>query len=566
MTKGVGIAFALWVGLCVAARADAEPVLHERVFGLGNGGMRCRGGVCVSTDAVGADGKVEVRAVEQDGRLVPAPTGGATPNKGEQVFRPEPERAADPAPGGPPLPGDPPPERRPLVRMDRDTGTDAAIAHGYHAVFTPSEFPYKRISSLDFATDDETLGVFDPSRQPVRALGIEARRADHDAFWGTAVIDFEPGKWIPLPSVSADSRLLHYRTEPPTRPETIEFARDGADNFFVRAVSGGGAGGQRRLTWLTDVPQTYFAGPIPPSRLEDEPRALLRPLPPKLRRVALGVLDAIGIRAVGSAPLRSVLDPLVTHFRAFEMGKMPPASESTYRDLALSQRGVCRHRAFAFLITALAAGIPTRYVENELHVFVEVYLPKSGWRRINLGGAALDDSLAEKDDRPAHRPRGEDPLPHPSQFAKNATPPQPKPPRASEGDGNGSGVGPARGNGSRVDLETVLDEDAKVAAKQPKRKRTSINLTASARVAYRGDTIEINGNVSDGDGAVADLPIELYLEGALGAERVADVRSGADGSFSVVALLPAGLALGSYGLVARTPGDGGHQPSSSRSK
>ena len=579
--RALRVIVALTAGLGLrAATVEAQPVLHERVFGLGSSGMRCRAGICVSLDSKGSDGKNEVRAVEQDGRLIASPTGGATPQTGEQIFHPEPEHAPDPAPGGPPLPGDPPPERRPVVRMDRDTGKDAEIAHTYHTVFTPSEFPYKRMSVLDWVTEDEALSVFDAAHQRVVAIGVEARRAEYDAFWGSIIVDLEPGKWVALPSVSAESRLLHYRTEPPSRAEALEFARDSADNFFVRATSeAGGAGGQRRLIWLTDVPQSYFGGPIPPARLDDEPRTLLRPLPAKVRKVALGVLDALHIRPVGSAPLRSVLDPLVEYFRSFEAGDTRTSSSSTYRDLALSKHGVCRHRAYAFVITALAAGIPSRYVENELHVFVEVYLPRLGWRRINLGGAALDDSLAAGDERPMHRVRGEDPLPKPPQFTVGtATPPMPRPSvdvSSSQGGGGGGGVG-AKGTGSggrgettqgsRVDLSTVLDSDANVAAREPQKQGTRIEIAVAAKVAYRGDTLEVVGRVTETSGALgADLPVEVYLEGALGAERIADTRSGPDGSFSIVAALPAGLAIGSYGVVVRTPGDARRRASSSRS-
>ncbi len=422
----------------LADDAFGDEILHERVF---IGPLHCRGGVCTS------DG--EVRAVEQDGRMLAAPNEGPTPTAGEQVFTPEPERAPVPPPGGPPLPGDPPPERRPMVRMDRQTGPDAAVSHTYHSVFTPSEFPYKRMSSLDWVTDDETLTLFDPVRRSVEVIGAAARRTDHDAFWGSIVLDLEPGKWIPLPSVAPDARLLDYRTDPPTEKGALEFARDGADNFFVRASAKSAAGSRRRLIWLTDAPERYFSGPIGDARLDEEPRALVRPLPARLKRIALGVLDALAIRVGPHVSLRAVLDPLVEHFRSFETGALPSPSESNYRDLALARRGVCRHRAFAFTITALAAGIPARYVENELHVFVEVYLPRQGWRRINLGGAALDDQLAGADDKPVHRPRGEDPLPRPPAFLANATPPDKQGAQARGGDGSAArGVKGNKGGGS----------------------------------------------------------------------------------------------------------------------
>jgi len=201
--------------LALPCVARAEPVLHERVFLGASSGQRCKNGVCTSGD--------QVSAIEQDGRLLQAPSDGPQPTPGEQVFAPEPERAPVPPPGGPPLPGDPPPERRPMVRMDRETGPEGAIAHNYHSVFTPSEFPYKRMSVLDWANEEEMLTVFDLRRQAVTAIGAQARKPENDVFWGSIVVDLEPGKWVPLPSVAPDARLLEYRTEPPSRPDALEF-------------------------------------------------------------------------------------------------------------------------------------------------------------------------------------------------------------------------------------------------------------------------------------------------------------------------------------------------------
>ncbi len=547
-------------------RARAEPVLHERVLlDSGASALHCKGGVCT---APGPSGRPEVRAVEQNGQLLAAPGDGPQPAPGEQVFTPEPEHAAPPPPGGPPLPGDPPPERRPMVRMDRETGTEVPVSHTYHSVFTPSEFPYKRMSALDAATDDEMLRVADPERTTVSRLGAEARTPGHDAFWGSIVVDLEPGRWVPLPSVAPDSRLLDWRTEPASAPGSLEFSHDGADNYFVRAAPGKSAGGRRRLIWLVEAAQSYFGGPIPDARLDEEPRALLHPLPPRLQRRAREVLDALGVRLAPHTPVRSVLDPLVAHFRSFEAGTLPSPSESTYRDLALAKKGVCRHRSFAFMITALGAGLPTRYVENELHVFVEVYIPRRGWRRINLGGAALDDKLDGADDKAVYQPLPDD-LPRPPQFSSSMTPPAH---RGGGKGGRGAGGGGASGGGdiepsrTRIDLGAVIYAD-KVQSGQPGPRKiaTRLDVELAERVAFRGDTVEVSGKVVEGEGAPAvDLPVEIYLDSPMGAERVGQTRSGPDGRFDVVAHLPPGIELGSYAVVARTPGDARRAASSSR--
>ena len=65
---------------------------------------------------------------------------------------------------------------------------------------------------------------------------------------------------------------------------------------------------------------------------------------------------------------------MVAYFRSFEPSDdFPNDHGDIYLDLALSRKGVCRHRAFAFLVTALNIGVPTRFVANEAHAWVEVH-------------------------------------------------------------------------------------------------------------------------------------------------------------------------------------------------
>ena len=91
---------------------------------------------------------------------------------------------------------------------------------------------------------------------------------------------------------------------------------------------------------------------------------------------------------------------MVGYFRSFAPSDDSPESEGDiYLDLALSKKGVCRHRAFAFLVTALNIGIPARFVHNEAHAWVEVR-DDQRWHRIDLGGAALDLGLELEDGLP----------------------------------------------------------------------------------------------------------------------------------------------------------------------
>jgi hypothetical protein len=302
----------------------------------------------------------------------------------------------------------------------------------------------------------------------------------------------------------------------------------------------------------------------------------LPPLPPVTRRRALTVLARLGVDARPAAPLTKTLSSLVSWFRGFEPGTPPPATGSTYFDLALAQKGSCRHRSYAFVITALAAGIPARYVENELHVFVEVYVPRVGWRRINLGGALVQQEVAGTDGKVPYRPRGDDGLPAPPPFARGGDAEPPTPPslqaaRAGNGgsgsDSNGSGSSGRGSSGARVDLDS-LDRVAREASPSGRpvtaAVATRISVAMSQHDAFRGDRIAVTGLVSSDDNQPAGLPIEIYLDGPGGALRLADSVADAQGRFAATFEIPRDLPLGDHRVVARTPGDARRLPSRSR--
>src|SRR5262249_53274643 len=262
----------------------------------------------------------------------------------------------------------------------------------------------------------------------------------------------------------------------------------------------------------------------------DEPTELQRRLPKKLRERADRVLAHIGIKATRALTLQSVLDPLVNYFRAFEVGDLPPSSGSSYCDIALNQKGCCRHRSYAFAITAMALGIPVRYVENELHVYVEVYVPRLGphgtglWRRINLGGAAIHEQLVGSEGKTLYAEKGGDPFPQLPAFAKAAEPPAGLPPSSGgggsgsmsmsggSGTGSGSGSGSGSGGATRVDLAAMdaqaAKEDAEAPAGKPKRVRTRIAVEQlSGKSTFRGQSVDVSGAVRVEGGDPAGLPV-----------------------------------------------------------
>jgi len=596
-----------FVPLLLVALPAAAQVLHEPVT---VGTLRCSGGVCVSGDRHDGNG---VRAIEEDGHVLHEPGEPAEAKPGEQVFTPQPPVPVEVGgSGGAGGGGDAPPDRRDIIRTDRDTGPEGDEPHVYHMVFNPEPYPYKRMTALDDVRiqpcripqpgcNDEVLVVHDTEKHQLAVTGPTPERG-RDLFWGSIVIDFEPGRLVPIPSVAADSSILQARTEPPV---PVTFFKDGADNYFVRST----AGGRHRLIWLSDAPRVYFGGPLPDDVLiEDEPRELRRKLPARLRERTDRVLAHIGVKATRRSTLESVLDPLVNYFRAFEVGDLPPPTGSSYCDLALAQKGCCRHRSYAFAITAMAAGIPVRYVENELHVYVEVYVPRLGpdgtglWRRINLGGAAIHEQLVGGEGKTLYAEKGGDPFPQPPAFAKGAEPPVGLPPGGTTGggangsanaSGNANGDGNANGNanangkasaaanagaggpssarsdGKRVDL-AVLDAQAAregASAQQGKPKRVATRITVEAlsgRGTFRGESVDVSGAVRVDGGDGGGLPVEIYLDGPHGAVRVGETSTEPSGHWHTAVEVPKELELGDHRVVARTRGDDKRAPSSSR--
>src|SRR5690606_14975587 len=126
-------------------------------------------------------------------------------------------------------------------------------------------------------------------------------------------------------------------------------------------------------------------------RLTDVARARGAPrlpeLPDEVRRMARNVQAHLHIEPSRDY-LAATLDVLVDHFREFRPKAFEPSQGGLYWDLTVNQAGVCRHRSFAFVVTALSLGIPARFVSNEAHAFTEVWVPESGWIRIDLGGAS----------------------------------------------------------------------------------------------------------------------------------------------------------------------------------
>ncbi len=409
-------------------------------------------------------------------------------------------------------------DRATTVSPDRTTTHDGVLS--YTAEFNPSVVPFKRMAALDRVDRRFRLKVSDPRPRPV-PLARRPTPPDRTAFWGSLVLRLRKGVTAPIPSVAAEARIVSYSASPPT---VVQFYRDSADNISVSA----NADGQLRLVFLTDAPRRYFAAEIPPLvTAADVPPGRRPVLPPSVQRAADRVLRHVGVRP--DATLRRQLDRLVPYFRNFEATALARDSGNTYLDIALSQRGVCRHRSWAFVITVQALGVPARYVQNEAHAFTEVFLPRLGWIRIDLGGASSELRVANARDKAVHDP-GPDPFPRPSRFARTSysqlqggsgirdsqrlrQAPAPRDlsrlrrvaRRTAAGGTGGTGTGgrravdDANAPAGPTTSGTPRDPAAPPGVdRQPRQLATRISVRCNDAAAQRGDTVRVWGRVAGG--------------------------------------------------------------------
>jgi hypothetical protein len=313
-------------------------------------------------------------------------------------------------------------------------------------------------------------------------------------------------------------------------------------------------------------------------------------LPENVRAAAAQVAHRIGV-SPRSSP-REAVTKLVAYFRAFQDSEEPPTGRGDiYLDLALQQKGVCRHRSFAFLVTALYLGIPTRMVSNEAHAWVEV---DDGhlWRRIDLGGAGrtLHDPLStnvpyEPPPDPFTWPQGAsrgDDLADRARHASGAAPPSSAPPlggaapgsaspadlRAPPG-GAGSGAAPsggmssgsgasgaASGGPSGASGMTSTSLGAVVPAGPDDRPASTLTMSLGATDAHRGAPLSVRGHVdADGD-ACGHVAVEIVLRSRVqGDIPVGVLATDERGNYEGALVLPPTVPLGDYEAHARTLGD-----------
>lgn len=467
------------------------------------------------------------------------------------------------------LPGD---ARDTSFHPDRDTRRPDVLP--YDDPFSPSTAPFKRLSAFDSVDASYTLYVRDAHTSPLPIMPSPAPDASDEQFYADMVVDLAAGQKVRIPSVGPGARVLRARAGVGTQDARFLLWRDGADNWFIEAESSARA----RLVMETSIRRATFGGDFgDPSWAELLPIA---PLPPSVQRSANEVTARIGVSRRLSP--RDDVTKLVAYFRGFTESEDPPApSRDIYLDLALSRKGVCRHRAFAFLVTSLSLGLPTRMVVNEAHAWVELHDGRQ-WRRIDLGGAGqtLHDPLSTNTpyDPPADpfawpqgATRGND-LAERARHARAAAPALPTPPgtgsanappagsaSAAAGSPDPSGA-PAQGlPGSEPGrTSSGAPERGKPAAAQAPDDRAPSTVTMSllGAEARRGAPLAVRGRVSADGEPCGHVSVQIVLRSRAQADVVVgqlatDERGAYDGSV----VIPGAVALGDYDVQARTIGD-----------
>jgi hypothetical protein len=479
---------------------------------------------------------VSFAATTLDGDLpaaVQTPSGVAT--------APDPRRApvADHAYGGATT------DDSPDSTYEPDRDTRRPNVENYDDPFSPATSPFKRLRAYDAVDADYALRVRDKSLKIIPVGGVVG--PGDEPFYGDFSVDMIPDQPVRIPTVGPGVRLLRLHANPEMG---IDVYRDGADNWFAR----GGERKRVRLVVELAIPRAAFGSEFADPDWVDLER-YVAPQPQAHQAAFQEVANAIGVsRAMRP---REALRKLVAYFRAFEPSDDTPRGRGDiYLDLALSKKGVCRHRSFAFLVTALHLGIPARMVVNEAHAWVEAY-DGAIWHRIDLGGAAanLDQDLDPS--RPAYVPPP-DPYPWPeTRDSGQDLADRHRAQQASGPPGQGQGVDGGAGGGGAVAPGAPGSSADPGAPPEPRGILPEVTIAAIDNDVRRGLPLHLAGQVSADGVPCPHVRVDVTLKstalphGAVVGSLSTDDR----GSYDGAVVIPRDFALGDYDLSVGTPGD-----------
>jgi len=441
------------------------------------------------------------------------------------------------------------------ARPDRSTQKEASLS--YQASFDPSVVPFKRNRALNQVDAQGNLELVEGKHRSVPVIGHRVA-PDREVFWGSVLVVSEADEAIPLPTVAPDSRILAYRAEP---ERELRFERDQADNLYLRA----GGPSSFHLVYLIDADSKYFSRRTTRrATLADIPKHLRPKLPAPLAKAGLEVAQTLGLSR--STPYFELVDELVRYFRSFEPGDPPPETKDIYRDLALGRRGICRHRGYAFIVTAHALGVPARYVFNEAHVFMEIWMPGApgGWVRADLGGGAEGLTIEGGEARVRHRPLGTDPFSRPEnyerQMAAGADTVRGLPRESRAQSSIESSAREASGDANSIPEFMQLQAAMVIPEPSPSAKPSRVSLIIERPLVFRGEPLTLTGRVAavQGDLSRAGGKVQIVLR-SIESDRTLGLLGVAltdqNGLWTADVALPASWPPGTYDLRAEFMGD-----------
>jgi transglutaminase-like putative cysteine protease len=446
---------------------------------------------------------------------------------------------------------------RSTFEPDRDTKRPEITS--YDEPFTPSTAPFKRLEAYDAVRDDYQLYVRDSRLSPV-VVGAPPGIED-EAFYADLVVDVAPDRVVRIPSVGPGARIVRARLGIGAEDLAFRVQHDGAENWYLQAT-GARSALRARLVMELAISRAAFGGQMANPSWGD--LLIVPPLPDNVARDAAEVRAAVGVSR-GQRP-REAVARLVQYFRGFaDSEESPRGRGNVYLDLALSKKGVCRHRAFAFLVTAQSLGIPTRLIQNEAHAWVEVH-DSVLWRRIDLGGAGHMSNPASSTlpERAVYKPppdvfswpqnaeRGDDMVSDARARANSSsTSGPPGAPSAS-----GSSVPPGA---SASGTSPPSAPSGSSGGDHDDRPPSLVTLGVVGADAHRGLPVQLRGDVHADGEPCAHVAVEVWLRDP-GAKPprmllLGTLATGDDGGFSGGIVVPGSTPLGDYEVVARTPGD-----------
>lgn len=427
-------------------------------------------------------------------------------------------------------------------RIDRDTTRPDLVS--YDDPFIPAVTPFKRLYAFDLVDESLELVVRDKELHTLDIGGEPA--AGDDQFYADMSVDLESQSAVRIPTVGPGARVLGAQTDPATK---FTLLRDGADNWFIRADTR-----QRvRLMMHLAVARSTFG-----SDFADVPWATLErsapPLPQAVRQVAEDVAGQIGInRSTGT---RAAVSALVQHFRSFAPSDERPQAASgvaLYKELSLSKKGVCRHRAYAFVVTALGLGIPARLIRNEAHAWVEVYDGKI-WHRIDLGGAAGRLDFERDPGTQLHQPP-QDPYRWPAGSESGRDMTERSLGGAQRAGGTSGSAGSGSGAGAGSD-RTNESEQADGGTETDSRPHPTFTMKAVGGEVRRGAPLRVSGTLEADERACSYARIDVSLRSADGRQSpLGALATDGAGRFDGAVTIPLSVQVGDYDVVVSTPGD-----------